>query len=106
MSDYNKVVKGLERHLDGDSECTGCPYLDEEPACRESLFRDALAVIKEQQEVKQIIRRQAKQEHSDGSIDYFAEWFCPHCNLLLTRGFATPQIKYCYKCGKAVKWDA
>ena len=31
-----------------------------------------------EQEAKQVIRKQCKKEHDDGSIDYFAEWYCPH----------------------------
>ncbi len=47
--DYNKVVRGLERHLDGTNDCAGCPYLDERP-CTQTLLKDALALIREQQE--------------------------------------------------------
>lgn len=67
------------------------------------IMRKAYYLLKEQ-EPKKVIRKQGKRENSDGSIDYFAEWYCPHCGLLLNRGFETPWIEYCYKCGKAVKW--
>ena len=63
-----------------------------------------LALLKEQ-EPKQIVRKQGKRENSDGSIDYFGEWYCPHCGKLLNRGFALPWIEFCYKCGKALMWD-
>ena len=56
------------------------------------------------QEPKQIVRMQVKRENSDGSIDYFGEWYCPHCGKLLNRGFDLPWIEFCYKCGQAVKW--
>lgn len=56
-------------------------------------------------EPKQIIRKQCKKEHEDGSIDYFAEWYCPHCNMLILRGFDNPSIKFCYKCGKPILWE-
>lgn len=59
----------------------------------------------EEQEPKLIIRKQGMHENSDGSIDYFALWYCPHCNKLLQRGFCAPWIEHCYKCGKAVKWE-
>lgn len=65
----------------------------------------AIALLKEQEAPKQIIRKQCKKEHDDGSIDYFAEWYCPHCNLLILRGFDNPSIKFCYKCGKPVLWE-
>ena len=58
-----------------------------------------------EQEPKQIVRKQVKHENADGSIDYFAEWYCPHCGKLLNRGFDTPWIDYCYKCGRQVKWE-
>lgn len=61
-------------------------------------------LLKEHEAVKpkQIIRKQCKKEHEDGSIDYFAEWYCPHCNMLILRGFDNPSIKFCYKCGKPI----
>ena len=62
-------------------------------------------MLKEHEEPKQIVRKQCKTEHSDGSIDYFAEWYCPHCNSLILRGFDNPSIKFCYKCGKPVLWE-
>lgn len=65
---------------------------------------DAIALLKEQ-EAKPIVRKQCKKEHADGSIDYFAEWYCPHCKLLILRGFDNPSIKFCYKCGKPVLWE-
>lgn len=65
---------------------------------------DALELLKEQ-EAKQIVRIQCKKENADGSIDYFAEWHCPHCNMLILRGFDNPSIKFCYKCGKPILWE-
>jgi len=62
-------------------------------------------LLKEQNEPKQIIRKQCKKEHEDGSVDYFAEWYCPHCNSLILRGFDNPSIKFCYKCGKPILWE-
>lgn len=68
------------------------------------IMRKAYYLLKEQ-EPKKIIRKQGKRENSDGSITYFAEWYCPHCGKLLNRGFDTPWIEFCYKCGKAVRWN-
>ena len=97
MPDREKVIKGLEACI---------PNAIIAPACYEygKWMRDALALLKEQ-EPKQIVRKQGKRENSDGSIDYFAEWYCPHCGKLLNRGFDTPWIDYCYKCGRHVKWE-
>ena len=58
-----------------------------------------------EQEAKHVIRKQCKKEHEDGSIDYFAEWYCPHCNSLILRGFDNPSIKFCYNCGKPILWE-
>lgn len=65
-------------------------------------------MLKEQEAVepKQVVRKQCKKEHDDGSIDYFAEWYCPHCNMLILRGFDNPSIKFCYKCGKPILWKS
>ena len=68
------------------------------------MLKAVLAMLKEQ-EPKQIVRKQCKKEHEDGSIDYFAEWYCPHCNMLILRGFDNPSIKFCYKCGKPILWE-
>jgi len=64
----------------------------------------AMAMLKEQ-EPKQIIRKQVNRENSDGSISCFAEWYCPHCNMLILRGFNDPSIKFCYRCGKPILWE-
>ena len=69
-----------------------------------SYIDDALAILKEQ-EPKQIIRKQVNRENSDGSISCFAEWYCPHCNMLILRGFNDPAIKFCYRCGKPILWE-
>jgi len=70
-----------------------------------SVMLNARDLLKEQ-EAKQIVRKQCKKEHEDGSIDYFAEWYCPHCNMLILRGFDNPSIKFCYKCGKPILWES
>ena len=106
MADMEKVIKGLEICYCPPAKCEDCPYhnLPDEQSCNDTLCLDALSLLKEQ-EPKQIVRKQGKREHSDGSIDYFGEWYCPHCGKLLNRGFDTPWIEFCYKCGQAVKWE-
>lgn len=108
MADREKVVKGLECCTNGEVCISDCPYFKEVPMidgrCITALQADALFLLKEQ-EPKQIIRKQGKRENSDGSIDYFAEWYCPHCGKLFNRGFDMPWIEYCYKCGKPVLWQ-
>jgi hypothetical protein len=97
--DKEKIIKQLEN----DAIATDTGYV-EVPLW---LFNEILSLLKKQEESKpiiRIIRKQCKIENSDGSIDYYAEWFCPHCKSLLQRGFDTPWIKYCYKCGKPITW--
>lgn len=94
MNVVDKVIKALE-----DADVTdGVIKMSNQ-------FRDVLVALLKEQEPKLVIRKQGRHENSDGSIDYFALWYCPHCNKLLQRGFCAPWIEHCYKCGKAVKWE-
>lgn len=109
MPDIKKVIKGLETCYCPPSKCEDCPYYDLEDEqkcndCNDTLCLDALALLKEQEEPKQIIRKQCKNEWGDGIIDYFTEFYCPHCNMLIQRGFENSSIKFCYKCGKPILW--
>jgi hypothetical protein len=111
MPDREKVIKALEICIplgEGEMCPPECPYF----VCTgySKVMRDALALLKEQDDKDisvpiKIVRKQGKCENSDGSIDYFCEWYCPHCGKLLVRGFDAPRIEFCYKCGKAVKWE-
>ena len=128
MHDSEKVKKGLEHCRKygtlGGQDCNGhyerytedgcaiklvdehrsqCPYGKCKTGCVVTLVDDALALLKEKK-AKQIVRKQCKKERDDGAIDYFAEWYCPHCNMLILRGFDNPSIKFCYKCGKPILW--
>ena len=58
---------------------------------------DENGLLKEQEVPKQIVRKQVKRENPDGSVDYFAEWSCPHCGKVLDRAFDAPWIEFCYK---------
>ena len=55
MIDREKVIKGLEHcsreseHID-DNPCEGCPYLEKE-SCIGNIHKDALALLKEQEEI-------------------------------------------------------
>lgn len=71
----------------------------------EQICEDAFTLLLKEQEAKQIVKRQVMHECGDGSIEYFSEWVCPHCNSLLKKGFPATFIQYCYQCGKAVKWE-
>lgn len=115
MADINKVIKGLEALYDAmhKNQCYACSHEFIETAHEfgTEIIAEAVELLrmqlKEQEAVmpKQIVRKQCKKEHDDGSIDYFAEWYCPHCNMLILRGFDNPSIKFCYKCGKPILWE-
>lgn len=106
MPDREKVIKAIETHLSTDISvgCDDCTY-ENDGWCTTRVLADALALLKDQEEPKHIIRKQCKKEWEDGSIEYFAEWYCPHCNSLIVRGFDNPSIKFCYKCGKPILWE-
>lgn len=106
MPDREKIIKGMETCI-SQYECSldNCPYyINESGLCWDRLMTDALALLKEQ-EAKSIIRKQCKREYPDGTVEYFAEWHCPHCNYPVTCGFDAPWIKYCCKCGKPILWE-
>ena len=100
MIDREKVIRLIEEEISVCESVNQCYGTIDLPA-----LRDILALLKEQ-EAKYVIRKQCKKEHDDGSIDYFAEWYCPHCNMLILRGFDNPSIKFCYKCGKPILWES
>lgn len=103
MPDREKIIEAVEEAFDiWIDEYEGTSYYNIDEV--KNLKADALALLKEQ-EAKQIVRKQCKKEYEDGSIDYFAEWYCPHCNSLILRGFDNPSIKFCYKCGKPILWE-
>ena len=68
------------------------------------IMRKAYYMLKEQ-EPKKIIRKQMSYEDPDGTITYYAEWHCPHCNKVVQKGFDSPWLKYCFNCGKPILWD-
>lgn len=103
MPDREKVIKALECCA-YKQNCIKCPYFKGNATCMDDKDKDALELLKEQ-EPKKIIRKQGKRENSDGSIDFFGEWYCPHCGKLLNRGFDLPWIEFCYKCGKPILWE-
>ena len=49
MPDMEKVIKGLEQCISPNWTCSGCPY--EGTVCTTTLDADALALLKEQNEV-------------------------------------------------------
>ena len=93
MAELEKVIVGIE-HCDRLG-CSMCPY---KPGgytpmnCRIQLMRDALELLKEQQEKEQhrkVVWDEKIQEHK-----------CPKCGAIVWR-----EDRYCSKCGQAVKWE-
>lgn len=101
MVDREKVVRGLEAHANFIRACTTndgaeCPYYNDDASnfftCSTLLSIDALALLKEQ-EPKLVVE-------TTSTIR------CPGCGKQITsRGAIHREIKYCWKCGQAVKWD-
>lgn len=99
MADREKVVKGLEMCI-ADEYCNGCPY---EVQCdspgqeyAESMMRDALELLKEQ-EPKQII-------NITDSIEGMEVGYCPSCDRAIVNK-KIDETKFCRFCGQAVKWE-
>lgn len=106
MTEREKVIKGMEYCIDyaqrvkdliNDVPCEGCPYAALKPIavgqgdCIDSLFKDALALLKAQEPVK------PNEIWYGGVLVYYQ---CPICTSKL---YAVD--RYCAHCGRAVKWD-
>ena len=62
MADYDKVAKGLEAHLKGNSRCEGCPYPNN-GLCGDKLMADALALIRELAEENERLKKQVEERY-------------------------------------------
>lgn len=92
LPDREKVIRGLECCTDHDhrADCYGC--YQEGPglgfACRESLMRDALALLREQEPVEPIRKRGSYVERCGicGTFIYVPpNRFCPNCGRKVKR---------------------
>ena len=78
MTDREKVIEGLKK-LHGSEETM-------------ELLVDAITLLKEQE--PKLVRYTASTVR------------CPNCNKqITTKGCIHREIKYCWKCGQAVKWE-
>lgn len=105
MPDREKVIKGLECCMSGQPDGLGCsrvpcPYNQFED-CEGILHRDALALLKAQEPVKPIF------DYDGNDV-----WRCGncHCNIFHpSRTDADENEKnyrrFCFHCGRAVKWE-
>lgn len=99
MLDSEKIIKGLTECVAAGLEkaCPGkCPYFLQcfpdvglaTPFM--SLMADALSLLKEQEAVP-VIQRE---------VMHMLVWCCGSCGVAITDG-----DKFCWMCGKKVKWD-
>lgn len=92
MTDREKVIDGLERCAQHSYRCLDCPYEYFGVMCTDNLAQDALELLKEQE--PKLVR------YTESTVR------CPSCNKqITTKGCIHREIKYCWKCGQAVKWD-
>ena len=110
MTDLD-VIKGLECCMSGQPGGLGCdrvpcPYNEFED-CEGMLHRDALALLSRG---PKLVLRETKKTLQDDYYDeaIFADevyYNCPSCGQRLSRHNPNRDIKYCWACGQAVKWD-
>lgn len=99
MTDLEKVISQVEEEVR-----LGKHWDESDRTIDMELLENVLLLLKEQ-EPKKIIRKQMSYEDPDGTITYYAEWHCPHCNKVVQKGFDSPWLKYCFNCGKPILWD-
>lgn len=99
MIDREKVISQVEEEVR-----LGKHWDESDRTIDMELLENVLLLLKEQ-EPKKIIRKQMSYEDPDGTITYYAEWHCPHCNKVVKKGFDSPWLKYCFNCGKPILWD-
>ena len=108
MADREKVIKGLEVHMDLlGGNCNDCPYHSDEeiwPQCSLRILKDALELLKEQE------AKTGKWILDDEDAN---SWECSECGGLLIINDGTPHENdwyFCPYCGskleeQAVKWN-
>ena len=104
MTDRKKVIKGLEYCITHyncrDNRKSDCPYLDLcEPikdATGNTLMRDALALLKEQEAVTYKVVKAGEKSYP------FYDLVCTGCG---NKTGMRMDWKYCPGCGRSVKWE-
>lgn len=95
MTKLEKVIYSLERCTSRVPDaCVDCAYDDKSaPDCWQSLEKDALELLKEQEPIP----CGKKIKAGDVMLDFYE---CGYCKNAIRKPW-----KYCPFCGKAVKWD-
>jgi hypothetical protein len=99
MADREKVINALGRcESYGYCEDRNCPYY-ENTHCLELLRKDALILLKEQE---QVAPRKVKRyiEYSDTAVNFIDTYDCGNCGAELP-----DNSQYCSACGRKVKWE-
>jgi len=95
MADKEKVLKGLENCAIKQS-CLGCPYCKGNATCQDDMAKDALELLKE--------RLEPVEPHmviAGSEAEWQTWWYkCGACS-----GQVNPGDKYCWHCGRALKWE-
>ncbi len=105
MSNIEKVIDGLEM-LRFFNQRAGRELWADKPhdiqetdiVNADTIYTDALALLKEQESKKPIFKR--FEFHYASYDEYENRTYCPKCKIQLIQ-----QVNYCPKCGQAVKWD-
>ena len=96
MPDREKVIKGLEVciPLDEGEDCPKeCPYYQDLCTGYSQVMRDALALLKEQDAVKPILRREGRNKN-------YNDYVCPRCDNEVVY-----EQNYCSECGVRFLWE-
>ena len=111
MADIEKVIKGLEFCI-STTGCKGCPYEDpchdiEQRILGEAIMRDALELLKEQQERIKVLEEEAKTKGTPQKVLNRKELAdlivgeCPLCGALFNKEICPTS---CGWCGCLLDW--
>ena len=90
-TEREQIINALLRCAAGECD-QRCSYNELRYGCRPKLMRDALELLKEQEAVKPILKR-------EGRNKYYNYYVCPVCDNELWY-----DQNYCIECGRAVDW--
>lgn len=97
IPDLEKVIKGLECCTKEGICSLDCPYVNTSPMadgkCITAVQADALTLLKEQEPVKPILKR-------EGRNKYYNYYVCPRCNEEVVY-----DQNYCSECGAKFIWE-